>query len=219
MFLILGALRNFSCSMFALRKKEFRGKPLPRLGHDPQGKTLGILGMGGIGRSLKKKADVFGMTTIYHNRTKLPPETADGATYVTFAELLGTSDVLSVNLPLNAHTRHIISTNELAQMKSTAILVNTARGPVVDEAALVSALDRGVITSAGLDVYEKEPEVDSGLLKNDRVILLPHMGTWTVETQTKMERRAIENIRSALTGHGLLNPIIEQKDLGDPEPR
>ena len=101
MFLILGALRNFNAGMHALREGKWRGQPAPRFGHDPQGKTLGILGMGGIGRNLKKKAEAFGMKVIYHNRRKLNEELSGGAQYVTFDELLSTSDVLSLNLPLN----------------------------------------------------------------------------------------------------------------------
>lgn len=101
MFLILGALRNFNTSMHALRQGKWRGQPAPPLGHDPEGKTLGILGMGGIGRNLKKKAEAFGMKVIYHNRRELSEELSGGAKYVTFDELLSTSDVLSLNLPLN----------------------------------------------------------------------------------------------------------------------
>jgi glyoxylate reductase len=212
-FLLIGALRNLNTSMAALRRGEFRGSPLPALGHDPQGKTLGILGMGGIGRNIKRKADVFGMTTIYHNRSELSPEMAGGARYVSFEELLTTSDVLSLNLPLNAKTRHIISTEQFKLMKPSAVVVNTARGPVMDENALVDALDQGLIAGAGLDVYEEEPKVHPGLMKNDKVMLLPHMGTWTSETQEQMECLVIDNIRSALTGKDLLSPIHEQKDL------
>lgn len=101
MFLILGALRGFNSSMFALRRGEWKGKTAPPLGHDPEGKTLGILGMGGIGRNLKKKAEAFGMKVIYHNRTKLSVEESGGAEYVSFDDLLKKSDVLSTNLPLN----------------------------------------------------------------------------------------------------------------------
>lgn len=101
MFLILGALRGFNTSMMALRDGKWRGQPPPPLGHDPEGKTLGILGMGGIGRNLKKKAEAFGMNVVYHNRSRLSEEMAGGARYVSFEELLETSDVLSLNLPLN----------------------------------------------------------------------------------------------------------------------
>lgn len=182
-FLMLGALRNFNTSMAALRQGDWRGNPAPALGHDPQGKVLGVLGMGGIGRNMKKKAAAFDMTTIYHNRRRLSPEMADGAEYVSFEELLKRSDVLSLNLPLNPKTRHIISTEQFKLMKPSAVVVNTARGAVIDEAALVDALDRGLIAGAGLDVFEEEPKIHPGLVKNEKVILLPHMGTWTQETQ------------------------------------
>lgn len=109
MFLILGALRGFNTSMVALREGKWRGHPPPPLGHDPEGKTLGILGMGGIGRNLKKKAEAFGMKTIYHNRNKLSDELAGGAEYVSFDDLLSRSDVLSLNLPLNVSLASMIS--------------------------------------------------------------------------------------------------------------
>lgn len=106
MFLIIGALRNFNTGMQALREGKWRGIPSPPLGHDPEGKVLGILGMGGIGRNLKKKAEAFGMKVIYYNRRQLSEELADGAKYVSFDELLSTSDVISLNLPLNVRVAH-----------------------------------------------------------------------------------------------------------------
>ncbi|KAI1921912.1 glyoxylate reductase [Ophidiomyces ophidiicola] len=213
MFLIIGALRNFNTGMQALREGKWKGKPLPVLGHDPQGKTLGILGMGGIGRNLKRKAEVFGMNVIYHNRRQLTEELADGAQYVTFDELLSQSDVLSLNLPLNNNTRHIISTAEFAKMKDGVVVINTARGAVMDEEALVQALDTGKVFSAGLDVFEAEPEVHPGLLRNPNVMLVPHMGTWTVETQTAMEEWAIGNIRHVFDTGRLKSPVPEQAGL------
>ncbi|EMD00911.1 hypothetical protein BAUCODRAFT_29293 [Baudoinia panamericana UAMH 10762] len=212
-FLILGALRGFNTSMLALREGKWRGQPAPPLGHDPEGKTLGILGMGGIGRNMKKKCDAFGMKAIYHNRKKLDDDLAGGAEYVSFDDLLARSDVLSLNLPLNKHTRHIISTAEFAKMKKGVIIVNTARGAVMDEDALVKALESGQVLSVGLDVYEAEPKVHPGLVDNPHVMLLPHMGTWTVETQTAMERFCVENIRSALETGKLKSPVPEQADL------
>lgn len=212
-FLMLGALRNFNSSMFALRKEEWKGKPAPPLGHDPQGRVLGILGMGGIGRNMAKKAAAFGMTTIYHNRRKLDDEKADGAEYVSFEDLLKRSDVLSLNLPLNPKTRHIISTEQFKLMKPNCVVINTARGAVIDEAALVEALEGGWIAGAGLDVFEEEPKIHPGLIKNDKAILLPHMGTWTKETQYKMELWAIDNIKAVLTQGKLISIIPEQEDL------
>ncbi|KAJ5779508.1 hypothetical protein N7457_007228 [Penicillium paradoxum] len=213
MFLILGALRKLNAGMNALREGKWRGQPAPPLGHDPQGKVLGILGMGGIGRNLKKKAEAFGMKVIYHNRRKLSDEISAGAQYVSFDELLSSSDVVSLNLPLNRNTRHIIGKAEFAKMKDGVVVVNTARGAVMDEAALVDALDSGKVFSAGLDVFEKEPEIHPGLLSNQNVILVPHMGTWTIETLLAMEEWAIENIRLALEVGKLKSPVPEQADL------
>ncbi|KAJ5286635.1 D-isomer specific 2-hydroxyacid dehydrogenase [Penicillium angulare] len=213
MFLIIGALRNFNTGMTALREGKWRGSPSPPLGHDPQGKVLGILGMGGIGRNLKKKAEAFGMKVIYHNRRQLSEELSGGAQYVTFDELLSTSDVISLNLPLNKNTRHIISKAEFAKMKDGVVVVNTARGAVMDEAALVEALDSGKVFSSGLDVFEEEPKIHPGLVSNQNVILVPHMGTWTIETLTAMEEWAIENIRSGIEKGKLKSPVAEQVDL------
>ncbi|QSZ29044.1 hypothetical protein DSL72_003554 [Monilinia vaccinii-corymbosi] len=213
MFLILGALRGFSTSMMALRAGHWRGSPAPPLGHDPQGKILGILGMGGIGRSLQKKAAAFGMKCQYHNRNKLSEELSGGAKYVSFDELLATSDVISLNLPLNKNTRHIISTEEFKKMKKGVVITNTARGAVMNEDALVKALESGQVWSAGLDVFEEEPKIHQGLVDNPNVMLVPHMGTWTVETQTKMEIWCIENVRSAIEKGKLVSPVGEQKDM------
>ncbi|OCL01277.1 hypothetical protein AOQ84DRAFT_18079 [Glonium stellatum] len=210
MFLIIGALRGFNTSMIALREGKWRGHPPPPLGHDPEGKTLGILGMGGIGRNLKKKAEAFGMKVVYYNRNKLSDELAGGAQYLSFEELLSTSDVISLNLPLNKNTRHIISTHEFELMKKGVVIVNTARGAVIDEDALVKALDSGHVWSCGLDVYEDEPKVHPGLVANPHVMLVPHMGTWTVETQTAMEEWNIGNVRAALE-KGKLNTVVPEQ--------
>ncbi|KAH8172042.1 d-isomer specific 2-hydroxyacid dehydrogenase, NAD binding domain-containing protein [Sarocladium implicatum] len=212
-FLILGCLRNLPVSMASLRAGDWRGNPLPKLGHDPQGKILGILGMGGIGRTIAERARVFGMEVRYHNRTKLSEEMAAGAEYVDFETLLRASDVLSLSLPLNPRTRHIISHHELSLTKPGVVIVNTARGAIINESALVSALDSGHVASAGLDVYEDEPVVHPGLLRNDRVLLVPHMGTWTVETETKMEEWAFDNIRMALETGKLKSVVPEQKKM------
>ncbi|KAM3525897.1 hypothetical protein MY4038_007101 [Beauveria bassiana] len=221
LFLILGTLRNLNVAMKTLRQGTFRGASgpdgsvarLPALGHDPQGKVLGILGMGGIGRSVAAKARAFGIKVRYHNRNRLAAEDEAGAEYVDFATLLAESDVLSLNLPLNSKTRHIISTKEFDMMKRGIVIVNTARGAVMDEAALVEALDKGIVSSVGLDVFENEPEVHPGLLANDRVMLVPHMGTWTEETETKMEEWALDNVRLALQQGRLKSIVPEQKDM------
>ncbi|OAA68013.1 NAD(P)-binding domain protein [Niveomyces insectorum RCEF 264] len=214
-FLILAALREFNNGIMAVRAGTWDGVVPPEpLGHDPAGKVLGVLGLGGIGRCLKKKMAVFGMTTtIYHNRSRLSDELADGAEYVSFDELLARSDVLSLNLPLNAKTRNIISTAEFKKMKRGIVIINTARGGVLDEAALAEAIDAGIVSSVGLDVYQSEPNIHPSLLKNPRVCLLPHMGTSTVETKQKMEELCIKNVRSALTTGKLATTVPEQQSL------
>ncbi|KAK1463903.1 D-isomer specific 2-hydroxyacid dehydrogenase [Colletotrichum melonis] len=214
-FLILGALRNLNASILSIRDGKWKGQPPPPLGRDPQGKVLGILGMGGIGRNMAKKARAFGMEVRYFNRTRLEGHLEEecGAGYVDFETLLRESDVISLNLPLNAHTRHIISTPQFDLMKPGVVVVNTARGAVIDEAALVAALDSGKVASVGLDVFENEPEVHPGLLANPNVLIVPHMGTWTLETSIKMEKWAIGNVRRAVTEEKLDSVVVEQKGL------
>ncbi|KAI1504513.1 D-isomer specific 2-hydroxyacid dehydrogenase [Biscogniauxia marginata] len=217
-FLMLGAMRNLNPGMRSLREGRWRGEggALPALGHDPQGKVLGILGMGGIGRNVARRAArAFGMRIRYHNRARLAPEVEAecAAEYVGFEELLRSSDVLSLNLPLNSQTHHLISDAQFAQMKPGVVIVNTARGAVMDEAALVSALRSGRVGGAGLDVYEDEPRVHPGLVADPRVLLVPHMGTWTVETQTKMEEWTMSNVRAALERGTLRSVVPEQRDM------
>ncbi|KAF3766729.1 hypothetical protein M406DRAFT_253974 [Cryphonectria parasitica EP155] len=218
MFLMLGALRNFNLSIRNMRRGVWRGacpEETPRQGQDPQGKVLGILGMGGIGQNMAKKALAFGMKIRYHNRNRLRPEQEREckAEYRDFETLLRESDVLSLNLPLNQHTRHIISRDQFALMKQGIIIVNTARGAVMDEAALVEALDTGKVASAGLDVYENEPLVHPGLLANDNVLLIPHMGTSTAQTMAKMEEWTMANVRKALEEGKLLSIVPEQRHM------
>ncbi len=157
------------------------------------------------------RAKSFGMTIQYHNRSRLPPQLEDGAKFVSFDELLVTSDVFSLNLALNASTKHIIGAQELAKMKDGVVIVNTARGLLVDEKALVAAIDSGKVASVGLDVYEREPEVEPGLLNNPRVMLLPHIGTMTYETQKEMELLTLENLRRAAERGELVTQLQEQK--------
>lgn len=156
------------------------------------------------------KAITFGMKIQYYNRNRLSPlqeRAAGNAKYVSFDELLATSDVISLNLPLTPQTRHIISDTEFAKMKDGVVIVNTARGAVIDEAALVEALNSGKVASAGLDVYEDEPNIHPGLMENEKVLLIPHLGTHTYETQKAMEVLVINNIRAAVTKGELLTPV------------
>ncbi|KAI4203798.1 MAG: hypothetical protein LQ350_001624 [Teloschistes chrysophthalmus] len=222
LFLLLGALRNFNSPLLSLRSNNWRGgstptaPPPPPLGHDPQGKVLGIIGMGGIGRNLAGKAMALGMRVVYYNRRRLGAgkEGEGGARYVGFEELLRGSDVVSLNCPLNEGTWHLLGEKEFRMMKKGAVVVNTARGAVMDEEALVRALATGQISSCGLDVYENEPAVHPGLMDNPKVMLLPHMGTWTEETQTGMELWTIGNVREALEVGRLRSQVGEQGGLG-----
>ncbi|KAM3416556.1 putative 2-hydroxyacid dehydrogenase UNK4.10 [Cercospora zeina] len=210
LFLLLGALRRITIPFVNVRKGDWRGKNFG-LGHDPKNKVLGILGMGGIGTAVARRAKAFGMKIQYHNRNRLSEEKEFGATYVSFEELLQTSDVLSLNLALNPSTRHIIAKPQFDLMKDGVVIVNTARGPIIDEAALVDALQSGKVFSAGLDVFEEEPKIHPGLLENENVVLLPHVGTATWETQKEMEVLVLDNLKSAVEGKGLLTQVPEQK--------
>lgn len=167
--------------------------------------------MGGIGQAVATRAKGFGMSIQYHNRSRLPADQEQGAQYVSFDELMKTSDVLSLNLALNASTRHIISKPQFDMMKDGVVIVNTARGPIIDEAALVDALNSGKVFSAGLDVYEEEPKIHPGLIENPNAVLLPHVGTCTWESQKDMELLVLDNLKSAVEGKGLLTQIPEQK--------
>ncbi|KAJ9502539.1 hypothetical protein H2202_001660 [Exophiala xenobiotica] len=208
-FLLLGALRQAWVPLKAIKEGKWRGDS--QLGHDPKGKLLGILGMGGIGRAMADRARAFGMKIAYHNRSRLPKQLEGDATYLSFDELLAQSDVLSLNLSLNAKTRHIISAPEFAKMKDGIIIVNTARGALINEKDLVSALDSGKVSSVGLDVFEDEPKIEAGLLKSDRAFIVPHIGTMTWETQRDMELLVLQNLENAVDKGSLLTPIPEQK--------
>ncbi|KAI1296000.1 D-isomer specific 2-hydroxyacid dehydrogenase [Xylaria venustula] len=210
-FLMLGALRMAQFSITAVRAGKWLGET-PR-GHDPKGKTLGILGMGGIGRATAHRARAFGMRIIYHNRRRLDPSLEQDAEYVSLDDLLTRSDVLSLNLALNASTRHIIGAPELARAKPGVVVVNTARGAIIDEAALVEALDSSHVSAVGLDVFEHEPKIHPGLIKNERAFILPHIGTHTVETSRDMELLVLKNLETAVDEGKMLTLVAEQKGL------
>ncbi|MBI4885145.1 MAG: D-glycerate dehydrogenase [Actinobacteria bacterium] len=179
------------------------------LGSGIQGRQLGIVGMGEIGCALARRARVFGMDIAYSNRRPVSPsiEAELGAQLMSMDELLATSDVVSINCPYNATTHHLIGAAELAAMKPTAYLVNTARGAIVDEAALVAALQGGEIAGAGLDVFENEPAVHPGLLECEHVVLIPHLGSATIETRAAMARLAAHNAINVLSGIEPPTPI------------
>ncbi|WP_188687007.1 2-hydroxyacid dehydrogenase [Nesterenkonia cremea] len=179
------------------------------LGTGLQGKTLGIVGLGQIGRAVAHRARAFGMNIVYTSRRRAPEqveETCD-AVHLSFEELLRTADVVSLHCPLIPQTRHLIDAQSLANMKPTAYLVNTTRGPVVDEAALAEALSAGQIAGAGLDVFEHEPEVEPRLLGCDNLVLSPHLGSATKETRNAMTQLAFDNVRAVLRGDDPLTAL------------
>jgi glyoxylate reductase len=176
--------------------------PLLFLGADVSGKTLGLIGLGRIGQAVAQRAAGFGMKLIYYSRTRLQPaqEQELQVSYAPLETLLREADFVSLHVPLSPQTRHLIGSQELQLMKPTAYLINTARGPVVDEAALVEALRRGEIRGAGLDVYEQEPALTPGLADLENVVLLPHVGSASIETRTRMAQMAVENLLAGLRG-------------------
>jgi glyoxylate reductase len=179
------------------------------LGTAIQGRRLGIIGMGAIGQALARRARAFGMTIAYANRNRVAVaiESALDATHVSLDELLTTSDVVSVNCPYSPATHHLIDGAALAKMQRHAFLINTARGPIVDEAALADALHNKTIASAGLDVFEHEPTVHAGLYDCENAVLIPHLGSATVETRTAMATLAARNVVAVLRGADALTPI------------
>ncbi|OQO89547.1 D-glycerate dehydrogenase [Saccharomonospora piscinae] len=179
------------------------------LGTGLQGTTLGIVGLGQIGTAMARRARAFGMSIAYTGRRRADAdvEAELGARYLPLDALLRESDVVSLHCPLTESTRHLIDADALAAMKPTAYLVNTTRGPVVDEAALADALARGGIAGAGLDVFEKEPDVHPGLLELDNVALAPHLGSATLQTRTAMATLAARNAVAVLRGDAPLTPV------------
>jgi lactate dehydrogenase-like 2-hydroxyacid dehydrogenase len=206
-FLLLGALRQLNPSFANLRRGDF--KQGVEVGHDPQGKTLGILGMGRIGQAVRRRAEPFGLNITYHNRQPLSQESSAGARYVSFDQLLEESDIISVHVPLSAATRHLIGAPEIAKMKQGVVIINTARGAIIDEGAMAAALNAGKIGAVGLDVYENEPQIHPDLITQERALLVPHLGTHTTETLAKMETLAMENARRGVCGEELLTIVPE----------
>ena len=179
------------------------------LGSGIQGKTLGIVGLGKIGQATARRARAFGMEIAYAGRRRAHAELEGQleARFLSFEELLGAADVVSLHCPLSAETHHLIDAAALDRMKPTACLINTTRGPVVDEAALAAALRSGAIAGAGLDVFEREPEVHPDLLDLENVVLIPHLGSATVETRTAMGVLAARNVVAVLAGEAPLTPV------------
>jgi lactate dehydrogenase-like 2-hydroxyacid dehydrogenase len=207
--LLLAAARRLPEAERALRAGSFRGwSPDAFLGQDIYGKTLGIIGMGRIGLAVGRRARGFGMGLVYTSpRRSERAESELAARPLPLDELLRTADFVSLHCPLNPSTRHLIDAAALAKMKRTAVLINTARGPVVDEGALATALAERRIAAAALDVYEREPNVHPDLLRLENVVLAPHIGSASEATRTRMALRAAENVLAFLDGRPLLNPV------------
>ena len=208
--LIIDVMRGITRGEDSLRAGEFKGwKPTYGLGPSVAGKTLGIFGMGRIGQAVCKRAKAMEMDVIYHSRTRLDEkkEKELGATYVSFDDLVEKSDAISLNSSYSKDLHHLFDGDVFGRMKKSAYLVNTSRGPIINEEALVKALTENTIAGAGLDVYEFEPAVTKGLLKLDNVVLSPHLGNATIEAREEMGMIAARNIVLVLGGGHPINKV------------
>ena len=200
MALILSVPRRLGEGEKIIRQGNWGGwKPSVMLGHRVNGKVLGIVGMGRIGRAVAQRAKGFGIRTLYHNRSRLPEakESELGATFAPDLDvMLAQSDIISINCPHTAETHELISARRIALMQRHAFIINTARGEIIDENALIEALEAGRIAGAGLDVYWNEPDIDPRLLALSNTVLLPHMGSATYEGREAMGEKVIANIRA-----------------------
>jgi glyoxylate reductase len=195
--LILAASRLASTAEADLRENRWPGWSITQyLGRDVHGATLGVVGYGRIGRAVARRASGFGMNVVHHARN----DTGERGYIADLDELLRIADIVSLHVPGGAATRHLIDARRLALMKPTAVLVNTARGTVVDEAALAAALESGALFAAGLDVYEREPVIDPALLRAPRTVLLPHIGSASNATRTRMATLATSAVATVLAG-------------------
>lgn len=207
--LLMAASRRIGEGERLMRSGEWTGwSPTQLLGRPLRGQVLGIVGMGAIGQAVARRASGFEMEIVYHNRNRVAPEIegALGARYVSIDELLTISDFVSLHTPLNEESRHLFGAPAFEMMKPTAVLVNTGRGPVIDEAALVIALRDRQIFAAGLDVYEFEPAVVDGLAELDNVVLAPHLGSASTVARADMVRLCSNNIIEVLAGRPAITP-------------
>lgn len=212
--LLMSAARRVAEGDRFVRTKQWAGwGPLQFLGTEVTGSTLGLIGMGRIAQAVAQRAVGFNMPVIYWNRTRLSSadEQRLDVQYREFDEVFRESDYVSVHVALCEQTKHMIGAKQFDAMKSSAILINTARGPVVDESALVTALQSGTIGAAALDVYENEPQLEPALYEMENVVIAPHLGSATIATRTKMGNMAVENCLAACSGRrppNLVNPEI-----------
>jgi glyoxylate reductase len=210
--LILACARRTGEAERSLRAGGFHGwHPTWMMGQKLAGKRLAIVGMGRIGQATAHRGRAFGMAIDYHNRSRLPEavEAELGATYWPDLDaMLAQADVISLSCPRTPETYHLMSAERLARLKPSAILVNTARGDVVDEAALAEALIAGKLAAAGLDVFEQEPKIHPRLLEAPNTVLYPHLGSGTIETRTAMGNKVIANIQALVEGRSLPDPVL-----------
>lgn len=214
MGLLISVMRRIAETDRKLRNDpDFKWGMMENLGHSLYGKTLGIIGLGRIGKAMARRAVASGMKIIYHNRKRLSPETENqlNAIYTPFNELLSHADVISIHCPLTPESAHLIDEKEMKLMKTGVFLINTARGPVINEKALVSYLQNGKIGGAGLDVFENEPRIQEELYQMDNVVLTPHNATGTIDTRIELAREASKNIIDFFQGKrniSIVNPEV-----------
>ncbi|BDD54438.1 hypothetical protein MPDQ_003711 [Monascus purpureus] len=213
-FLALAALRNTTNAEKSARTGTWRSAAGLVPAKDPSGLTLGIIGLGAIGKHIARKAAVFNLNIVYYNRNKLSAEEEAryGVSYCSsLHELLAVSDIVSVSCPLNARTAGLIGPAEFAAMKDGVFLINTARGPVVDEKSLIDALESGKVARAGLDVFDNEPNINPYFRTSDKVIIQPHLGGLTDMAFRKAERECFENIRALFQRGKPNSPVLQIK--------
>lgn len=212
--LLLATARRIGEGERLVRARKWTGwEPMQLLGADVSGATLGLLGLGRIGQATARRAQAFGMKVVYWNRTRLPAteELAANLTYLFKEDVLRQADFVSLHVAYNPETHHLLGAKEFALMKPTAHVINTARGAVIDEAALVQALRAGKIAGAGLDVFEREPTLEEGLYGMENVVLAPHLGSATIGTRTKMGMIAVDNLLAVCRGErppNCVNPAV-----------
>ncbi|KAJ6497725.1 hypothetical protein C8R45DRAFT_137387 [Mycena sanguinolenta] len=211
LYLLISTFRQYAISERSLREGKFKPPGLSAKTHDLTGHTLAILGLGGIGMRLAEFAHAFPMRIIYHSRNKVANAPEWCEYFPNVDDLLAEADALSVHVPLRADTVGLVGENWIRKLKKGAIIINTARGKVIDEDAMIRALEDGHLASVGLDVYPNEPEVNPRLLEFPNITLLPHMGTETQDSQRKMEVRALKNLRDFLTVGKGKDVVVEMK--------
>jgi len=211
LYLLISTLRQYSIAERSLRALTWKPAGLNKRARDVTGKTIAILGLGGIGKRLATLVHAFPMRVIYHSRNKDPEAPAYCEYFANVEHMLAQADILSLHVPLKAETVGLVGEKWIRKLKPGAIIINTARGKVIDEEAMIRALEDGHLGAVGLDVFPNEPEVNPRLLEFPQVTLLPHMGTENNETQRRMEVRALTNVRDFLTTGAGKDLVVELK--------